>query len=290
MIMRIINDKIKMSTGSVRLNAIMCQLPMLLSLLFASLVMGACGGDDDNEPSLGYNVTTVEALPSWQIDWSSNDARPAWKAPNPNEYENWSVIMIQIEDALMPYVGAGDMIALFVGDELRGLANTAFLGESGGSAKGVFLLKAFGNEPDKKEVDVSLSYYCNKLKQIFSLSGQAVYKTGEVFGVDDDYVPQFTHGSSKYPVVMNLGVTVTSLIQSSVTPSEGDVIAAFVGDECRGIYTLDNALLSSPVSMDVYGRATNEAVTLKYYSARNNSVFSFFKTVNMCNGTTSVSL
>ena len=46
----------------------------LMFVLLASLVLGACSSDDDNNvndpKNAAYTETTVTEAPAWQIDWS----------------------------------------------------------------------------------------------------------------------------------------------------------------------------------------------------------------------------
>ena len=69
-------------------------------ILLASLTLGACGSDDNDTPSnYNYTVETVSQAPTWQVDWSGNEARPDWQAPNPSDFENWTVVRQDLPDA-----------------------------------------------------------------------------------------------------------------------------------------------------------------------------------------------
>lgn len=96
----------------------------LMSILLAGLLLGACSSSDDNNTT---NITYTEVSPSeaplWQIDWSNNQERPDWKAPDVSDYENWTILKVKIEQALIPFVSEGDLMALFVNGEMRGLAS-----------------------------------------------------------------------------------------------------------------------------------------------------------------------
>jgi hypothetical protein len=59
----------------------------------------------------------------------------------------------------------------------------------------------------------------------------------------------------------------------SVIPAAGDLIAAFVGSECRGVTQLTAVNLS--LSLTVFGRTVGESVTVKYYQASTGKVFTF---------------
>lgn len=241
-------------------------------VLLASLILGACGGsDDDNEggnQNAIYTETTVGEAPAWQIDWSFNQARPNWTEPNASLYENWTILMVQIEEALEPYISANDMMAVFINGELRGLANPATLAD--GTRTNKFLLKAYGNETGTETVNISLQYYCQRLNHIFNLSDDINLDTDITTGIDEDYIAPFTFGSAKYPVSMVFN-TANLLAKASIQPGSGDVLAAFVGSECRGVSTPT----SSNLSLVVFGREEGETITLKYYQAATNKVFTF---------------
>lgn len=240
----------------------------LMILLLASLTFGACSSDDDNT-SAGYTVETVSQAPAWQVDYSGNESRPDWQEPNTGDYENWSIMLVQLEDALKPYVSGEDLMALFIGGQLRGLTSPATSQGTGSeNDKGSFVLKAYGNEADQNVVSLTLSYYCSQLKQTFSRTVQMRYDMGKVYGLDEDLIPQFTLGAAKYPVVKQVNpASLTAFANAAITPAEGDIVAAFVGSECRGVSTLN--------SLTVFGRSAGEHVTLKYYQAATGKVYTF---------------
>ena len=239
-----------------------------VAILLASLTFGACSSDDDNT-SAGYTVETVSQAPAWQVDYSGSESRPDWQEPNTGDYENWSIMLVQLEDALKPYVSGEDLMALFIGGQLRGLTSPATSQGTGSeNDKGSFVLKAYGNEADQNVVSLTLSYYCSQLKQTFSRTVQMRYDMGKVYGLDEDLIPQFTLGAAKYPVVKQVTpASLTAFANAAITPAEGDIVAAFVGSECRGVSTLN--------SLTVFGRSAGEHVTLKYYQAATGKVYTF---------------
>ena len=250
------------------------------AILLASLTFGACSSDDDEPKTEGYSVETVSQAPSWQVDWTGNESRPEWQEPESNNYENWATLLLQVEDELKPYASEDDLLALFVGDELRGLTGPAREVADGEEIvqNGEFILKAYGNESDQNVMSVTLRYYSSQLRQVFSRSVEMMYEMGKVYGLDEDLIPQFTLGSAKYPVVNHLTITAANLSPIDATFADGDMLAAFVGSECRGTYTLDDNLLGAPVTMTVFGRQEGERYTLKYYNATTQSVYILTKT------------
>ena len=236
-------------------------------VLLAGLILGACSSDDDNT-NAAYTETSLSEAPVWQIDWTNNQERPAWTEPDASAYEEATTMKVKIEDTLMPYTSEGDQLALFVNGELRGLADKPAQTLDGQAVKGKFLLKVFGNETGM--VTMSLRYYCQTLKHIFTLTENINIDSDVPMGIDKDFIPPFTLGPEKYPVLMVLDPT-DILAQAAIQPATGDRLAVFVGDECRGICVSP----TEDLSMFVYGRQTGEAITVKYYQAASGKLYTF---------------
>ncbi len=246
-----------------------------MASLLAVLILGACSSDDEPKTN-GYTIVTVGEAPTWQIDWRSNDTRPDWQEPNIQEYENWSIMKVQIEDALKPYTSTDDRLALFVAGECRGVQGPAVIVGSTETNTTTYLLKAWGNEDDGQQLVVTIKYYNARLSQVFARTADITYHAGKELGVDTDLIPQFTLGSSKYPVVTTFNSTAL-LTKATVTPAPGDILAAFVADECRGVSTptADNQPLT------VFGRSEGESVSIRYFQAATGNIYTFpdaFKT------------
>ena len=236
-------------------------------VLLASLVLGACSSSDDdnnvNDPkNAAYMETTVTEAPAWQIDWSNNQERPNWTEPDGSLYANWTILKVQLEDALMPYASDGDLMALFVNGEIRALAKPA-VSVGGGTATGKFLMKAYGNETGSETVNMSLQYYSSTLKHLFTLTDDITLDADVTTGIDEAFVPKFTLGSVKYPVQKTVDVE-PLLNKVGLTPVSGNMVAAFVGEECRGTVSLAS---SGSTQLLIFGRNAGESLTLKYYDA-----------------------
>lgn len=248
----------------------------LALVLLASLLLGACSSDDDSNGA-AYTETTQSEAPDWQIDWSNNQERPDWTEPDGTRYENWTILMVQIEESLLPYVSEGDMMALFVNGELRALAGPVVNVGTGQTENGKFLMKAYGNESGSEAMHISLQYYNQRLKHIFTLSDDIILSSDESIGIDDDYIPEFTYGSAKYPIVKTVNVE-SLLTKAGVTPTTGVLVGAFVGTECRGKVTLS---ASGVTLLTIYGRNAGESVTLKCYDATTERLFTIADVMKM---------
>ena len=250
-------------------------------VLLASLVLGACSSSDDdnnvNDPkNAAYTETTVTEAPAWQIDWSNNQDRPNWTEPDGSLYANWTILKVQIEDALKAYASDGDLMALFVNGEIRALAKPA-VSVGGGTATGKFLMKAYGNETGSETVNMSLQYYSSTLKHLFTLTDNITLDADETTGIDEAFVPEFTLGSAKYPVQKTVDVE-PLLTKVGLTPVSGNMVAAFVGEECRGTVSLAS---SGSTQLLFFGRNAGESLTLKYYDATAGKLYTIPNAVKL---------
>ena len=245
-------------------------------VLLASLVAGACSCDSDATEKGGFSVTRVSEAPVWEVDWTSDQQRPDWTQPDASAYENWTIVMVQIEEALQPYVTDDDLMALFVNGELRGMASPAVAkGDSqAGSTK--FVMKVYGNESGNETVNMSLKYYNSRLRHMFTLSDDITLSSDETTGTDEDYIPPFTMGSEKYPMMKTVDVE-TILTLLGIEPESG-MIAAFVGGECRGVATVESYGSSKLI---IHGRTQGEKIMLKYYDEMTKTVFTISDAVKM---------
>lgn len=259
----------------------------LMFLLLASLVCGACTSDDENAgggngndngngQKLTYVTTPQEEPPVWQMDWSYNQENPGWTKPDESLYETSTPLTVTIEEALQPYVSKDDMMAVFVNGELRGLATqpAVIVGDEQTTSH-LFVMTAYGNETGT--VKISLSYYCKKLNHIFTLTQDLDLNSDESLGTDEDFIPPFTLGSAKYPVTKTV-VAEQYLLLADITPIEGNLLGAFVGDECRGLVSLS---ASGNTPMVIYGRNAGESVTLKYYDALTSQLLTIADAVKL---------
>ena len=245
----------------------------LMFALLASLVLGACSSDDSEDAA--YTVTEVTEAPVWQMDWKNNQERPDWTQPAAI-YENWTTMMVQIEKTLQPYASQQDLMAIFINDELRGLASPAVVVGSEESSSTKYLMKIWGNEKGTETVKVTLKYYSQQLQHIFSLSDNIRLDADVTTGIKGDFIPEFTLGPDKYPVVK--AVAVNDILKSvGITPAEGRV-AVFVGEECRGMATLS---ASGSTPLVAYGREAGESLTLKYYDATAGKLYTIPDIVKM---------
>ena len=255
-----------------------------VGLLLLLALFCACSTDDEENNNGGgngnihnptYTVTSQSDPPVWQMDWSGDQQRPNWQAPDPSLYANWTLMSVQIEEELEDYVTKDDLMALFVNGELRGCVGPdVIMGTD--IVSPTFQIKAFGNETGSEPMTVSLQYYCHKLKQLFTQSA-IIENWDESLGYGYDFIPDFTSGSAKYPLVTTVNVD-AFLEKADIIPIGGNIIGAFVGDECRGQTVLSEL---GGTLLVVYGRKAGELVTLKYYDALTEQLFTIQDAVKL---------
>ena len=130
---------------------------------------------------------------------------------------------------------------------------------------------------DKSNYSVSLVYYCQKLNHIFTLTDRISLSSDATTGIDEDYIPEFTRGSAKYPVVKTANVE-SMMARAGITAVSDNVVGAFVGDECRGVTTLSAFGMTQLV---VFGRSAGESVTLKYYDSGKKILYTIADAMKM---------
>lgn len=116
---------------------------------------------------------------------------------------------------------------------------------------------------------MSLQYYSQTLKHLFTLTDNITLNSDETTGIDEAFIPEFTFGSAKYPV-MKAAVVEPLLTKVGITPVSGNKVGAFVGEECRGTVTLS---ASGATQLLIYGRSAGESVTLKYYDSATSKLY-----------------
>ncbi|MBQ6965555.1 MAG: hypothetical protein IJP82_07705 [Bacteroidaceae bacterium] len=238
----------------------------LLYGLVAALLC-ACGSDDDDDASTAYTFEQAE-VPTWRVDLTGNDEAPSWTAPDPAMFESSMFIMVKLQDELAPYSTADDRLTVFIGDECRAVPAEPNRDEDGNV---FFVLKIRGNSTDRS-VHFMLCYYSAQLHQIFSLSGQESFASELTYGVDEDFVPPLLKGCKKYPVQQQLTVNLPANVP--FTPADGDIIAAFVGNDCRGV-----GRVGQPFT--VFRTTSDETLQLRYYSTVQAGFYRLLQTLTM---------
>lgn len=250
-------------------------------------LMWGCGSSDDNDPVLptpnpsGETFTWAKttATSELKIDWTGKETAPNWTEPDPGKYESWMILMVTLEPELAAYISEDDMMAAFIGDEIRALSHPAIV--KGVSPNVTFILKIFGNETADKVLKMKLSYYCSNLHQTFTLYGEESFVAEFVYGVDETYMPSLTSGCPKYPVCMPLTVKLPAKAQIETKPAIDDLLVVMVGNECRGITKIDEHLFTVPYILTVYALKEGETATIYYYNASEKALWNTGQTLTI---------
>ena len=244
------------------------KLCMLLAVL--TMLWGCSSDSDDGDKLEGSSFAPAEK-PSWIVDMMANDPVPAWISPDPSKYESSMFVMVCLEDQLAPYTSDDDLMTVLIGDECRAKPAPLHKDDSG---KCYFVLKIDGNSTDR-DVSFSLCYYAAKIHHLFKLSSTQTFASDITYGIDEDFIPQLTKGSSKYPVQGDLTVKLPDT--APFTPSDDDFVAVFVGDDCRGVGTVGQPFT-------VFLTSTGETPHVRYYSAQKGGVYTFKQSLTIAAG------
>lgn len=260
-------------------------------ILAAALTMTcACSDDDDDKKkSAEYEREAVEYTPEWWVDMTASDQAPDWQAPDASLYENWAILMVTLEPYLASYATDNDLMAVYINDELRALSLPSRTKEQhikDGDGNVQFILKIFGNELSGKEVKFTLKYYSAHLHQIFTLSGMEKFVAEEEYGIKELFVPPLKRGSSKYPVVTDLNVKINVAEDSDFKQDINDIVAVFIGGECRGTFTFyeNTGDERRSITFPVFSREEGEKADIRYYSRNENAILTFKDAVTLKGG------
>lgn len=170
---------------------------------------------------------------------------------------------VKVDKAQLPFtVAAGDELQAFVGDECRGIKHVA------SEADMLYCYDILGRAEGEQ---VMFRYYSAEKKQVFvSEQSFVIGKRGSVVGSEDQpqtlsFVPQ---GS------MTAYLTLDA-VTGSYADKSGDKLAAFIGNVCAGMGEVVGEQDGRPVYKMVVNGVSSQsaAVDIRYYSHRNNYVF-----------------
>ena len=238
-------------------------------LLTAVLTMlWGCSSDSDNVSSPSASTFVESGRPSWSVDLSGNDAAPGWQDIDRSLYESWMYITVKLQDELAAYAGDGDLMTVFIGDEQRTRPAAPNIYADGS----VYFVMTIGGNSTDREINIRLSYWCAQLRQLFTIEGKSTFTPELPYGNTSDYVPPLLKGSKKYPVQQQLTVNLPAKVP--FTSSADDLVAAFAGNECRGVGSIGKPFT-------VFRTSAGEALQVRYYSADKAGIYSILQTVTL---------
>ena len=225
-------------------------------LLATSTVLWGCGSDEPGP--------TVVPEPKWELDVVENEPDPTWDAPEGGIYQFSMTAIIRLSDFLEEYADPADEISAFVGNECRGIATA----EDNGAK--LFFLYIRGNSGEAQKV--TLKYYSAKNKKTYTCPDFLTFEQNGTYGkVSEPAVPPFEE-SGKYPCVMTAVVALPEALPFE--KREKDLLAAFVGDECRGLGELVEVEGRNVYRFEIRGKKDEAAaVYFQYYSLQTSGVY-----------------
>lgn len=271
----------------------------LITLLIPMIALcwGCSSSDDDNSDDTSQEKTTglkevSTGKPDWQVDLVNNEETPNWQAPDPSRYENWMIFMVRLQEELKPYMSDDDMLALFVGDELRGVNHPAKPADGQlptADESTYFILRVYGNERSDQEISGTIKLWSSKLRQTFTLKGKGYFIPESVKGLDTEFLLDIALGSAKYPFTAWVNVSFNPQ-DYGLEASQDDMMAVLIGNECRGLsHVYRNGFNATPRIL-LFGSQEGEEARLLYYNAKSNRVYDTGKTFKTVSQAISIDL
>lgn len=245
----------------------------IIAIAALTLAWGCSSDDDDekkdNEPVYTNSTfTAYDHTPQWEVDQSADQQPPQWTSPDPSRFENKMIVLVRLQQELVPYSTDDDMMAVLVDDECRALSI-----RSGNEDAVFFVLNVHGNADDISE-KFQLCYYSGGLKQLFMLNApKNTYLNERTVGIDSDFSPDFTDGSTKYPVKTVLTVN-PGLLNNRPIDTERDLVGVFVNGECRGIGI-------PGLTFTAFSYNKDEQAELRYFSWMEEGIFTANKKLTL---------
>lgn len=241
---------------------------ILMTVAALATVWGCSTANDNEIETVKPTGCTFEHAdrPAWSVDLTGNDAAPDWGNFNLSLYENSMYVLVTLQEELAAHSTEADRMAVFIGGERRTqLAVPNFYDD--GAVR--YVLRIYGNSTDRN-VRFTLQYYSVALKQLFSIGTEEKFVPEFTYGNIKDFVPPLLKGCKKFPVQNQLTVSLPD--QPPFTPDNNDLVAVFVGSECRGV-----GIAGKP--FNVFRTSETEKLTLRYYSVQQAGIYTMAQTV-----------
>lgn len=189
---------------------------------------------------------------------------------NPEEIylllENSMTAVVRIPDELQVYANTEDKLAAFIGEECCGVGKLTLIDD-----KPVY--KMVIKSVDNPAAKVSFQYYSATNTYLYKTESTIDFVAEQAYGTEDEPQTLAISMSGKYPLRMTAVVALPGNIAHYVQAN--DKVAAFVGDDCRGIGKMETTEEGQVIfSMEIIGaNTTDQILHFKYYSARNSYLY-----------------
>ena len=226
-----------------------------------------------DSPSWTVNQQNNLSAPDWKLDMNMNQQAPSFSLPDNHVMPASMTAVIQLTPFLETYLDAGDKMLAYIGNECRG---EGVLKQIDGKNLFYIFIKAPSAETGK----VSFLYYSNKNKAVYQTPADVDFEINKIYGdVENPKFPDF-ESVGKYPKSMQATIQLSDALPGSF--GTGDKVAAFVGDECRGIASL---VSGKTFTMEIRGTSADaETVYFKYYNSATKNVFKSETSYPLVNG------
>lgn len=210
--------------------------------------------------------------PIWKIDMDQNQPMPSYTLPDANIMPSSMTAVLQLTPFLETYLGEDDKMLAFIGNECRGEGVLKIV-----EGKKLFyvMIKAPATETGK----VSFLYYNQKNRAAYQTGADVAFEIDGVYGnIESPVLPDFEK-DGKYPKQMKATLKLPDILPG--VWSKEDVVAAFVGNECRGVGML---MEDGSYVMEIRGsKADAEKIRFKYYNASNKNIYKSRETYSFVN-------
>ena len=173
----------------------------------------------------------------------------------------------------------GDRLAAFVAGVCAGV------GELVGEQDGRPVYKMVVNGVSSQAASVDIRYYSHRNSYVFTAPACLAFADGKVEASPEQPLTLPLVLAGKHPLKMTACVALPQNIVRQATAD--DLMAAFVGAECRGMAKAEQAENGEYVfRMEINGSmGAEEPVTLKYYAARNKYLYQAVSAFTFADGT-----
>lgn len=240
----------------------------LFALCLLPFAFCACSSDDNDDPLTNERPTFMAAeRPDWEVDWSSDVARPDWQEPDPTKFEYSMDLMVTLEDNFLKYSSDNDMLAVFINDECRGVSYRNVMKDGGVT----YLLHVKGSSEEVGK-QMELRYYCDMLHYMSIPGWTPSFEPNNLMTSAYQLVLRPEDGSKKYPLRTTVLIEHSNELPFII--KQNDLLGIFNGDECLGVAEPD-PLNYATWQIEAFSNDKTEHVQFRYYSVDKGGVYIF---------------
>lgn len=233
------------------------------------------GNTSDTEKiTLGYYSAGNKKMYSCDrlLDFEQNGVYGSANAPEmppfdlTGKYPYVMNVVIALPDDFASAPQAADLIGAFAGSECRGTGTAT---ANNGKTFYAFEIRGTGEAAQR----IDFRYYAATDRKVYNCTVSVPFEVGGRYGTETEpaVLPSFLKG--KYPLTMSVAVKLPDNLTGYIL--EQDKLAAFVGNECRGIGKMTSNRTGETIyTMDVIGSGNEaEIIHFKYYSTKSSYLY-----------------